>query len=328
MTDEIHREKMLEVSIKGVTGAGKTTLIALMKRAIEESGGNVILGGEDEHTLRDYYPADVPLQRTVIISSQTTDTGNKLSGYGWRPDMPDPRDHKYGALYDHEVKAAAALPKAVSLRKQMPRYIFDQGDLGSCTANALNMAFDFVHGGGPYSRLHTYYYERQMEGTIGQDAGAEIRDGIKVLAQLGVGHEKLWPYNIRKFSQAPAKVELTEAEKGKIVQYLRLSNAQEFRSCLAAGFPFVVGITIFPSFEGNDVADTGLVPMPSGEKPIGGHAVCVIGYNDNYHGGRYYEVRNSWGVAWGDQGHFWLPAKYLEDPNMADDAWTIRSCAK
>ena len=93
----------------------------------------------------------------------------------------------------------------------------------------------------------------------------------------------------------------------------------------------MIGIQIFESFESDSVAQTGIVPMPnSDEKCLGGHAVVVIGYDDNFKTGLFshkephYEVRNSWGTEWGDHGHFWIPAKYIEDTLFGTDAWTIR----
>ena len=87
----------------------------------------------------------------------------------------------------------------------------------------------------------------------------------------------------------------------------------------------VIGFTVYQSFESNEVTATGIVPMPTqNDQMMGGHAVCVIGYNTNFNGGDYYEVRNSWGEDWGDQGNFWIPAAYLENPQLAQDAWTIR----
>ena len=203
--------------------------------------------------------------------------------------------------------------------------VFDQGALGSCTANAAAGMFAYVHSGGPYSRLQIYYDERVMEGTVAYDAGAQLKDAIQVLANTGAGLEQDWPYDINKFTQAPPPRELEEAAANKAVIYSRLVTRDDFRQCLAQGFPFIIGITVYESLEGPDVADTGVVPMPQmGEKIMGGHAICCIGYNSNIHGGDYYEIRNSWGDSWGDEGNFWLPAEYLENPNLACDAWTVR----
>jgi C1A family cysteine protease len=94
------------------------------------------------------------------------------------------------------------------------------------------------------------------------------------------------------------------------------------QGCLASGYPFVFGFTVYESFESNAVAQTGDMPMPkSGEKVVGGHAVLAVGFDNE---DRVFIVRNSWGDGWGDAGYFYIPYAYLLDDNLADDLWTIR----
>jgi len=248
--------------------------------------------------------------------------------YGYLRDREDPRDWKFNAVH---APGAIELPEKVSLRDKFKEPPYDQGALGSCSAQAATAVFTYEHGGGPYSRLALYYWERLMEGTVDQDSGAYLRDAIQVLNKQGVGFEKDWPYDIAKFKDAPPQVEIDEAAQNKIVEYSRLDNGQEYKQCLADGYPFIIGIQIYESFESQEVTDTGVVPMPKpNENCLGGHAVTVIGYNENYKtnmfcpGQCYYEVRNSWGTEWGDAGHFWIPAAYLENPAFGSDAWTVR----
>ena len=269
--------------------------------------------------------------------------GRQTARYGWKPDLPDFRDLYYkdvhykavvapvdpqnGQHQDHILPIgfdATGLPLGVSLRPKLPP-VFNQGQLGSCTANAAGLMWAFVHGGGPYSRLQIYYNERLRAGTLDRDSGAYLRDAIQVLVNDGAGLEQDWPYVESNFKMPPPPVELAEAAANKATAYSRLETRADFRNCLAQGFPFIVGISIFNSFENDAVAHTGIVPMPDrSEQMVGGHAVCVVGYDSTFNGGDYYEVRNSWGEDWGDQGCFWLPAAYLENPNLACDAWTVR----
>jgi C1A family cysteine protease len=273
-----------------------------------------------------------------------------IAKYGWKPDLPDFRDLFYRDVHSPEAQALKAVvapvdptavhnvtavvgptgmgadgfPLAISLRGHMPP-VFNQGQLGSCTANASGAMWAFVHGGGPYSRLQIYYCERMMEGTVASDNGAFIRDAIQVLVNQGAALEADWPYDESKFTIQPPPPVLQEADQGRAVEYSRLENRTDFRNCLAQGHPFITGITIYSSFETDEVARTGFVPMPTRNDSVaGGHAVCVIGYNTDINGGDYYEVRNSWGEDWGDAGNFWIPAAYLENPNLSCDAWTIR----
>ena len=94
------------------------------------------------------------------------------------------------------------------------------------------------------------------------------------------------------------------------------------KGCLASGFPFVFGFTVYESFESQEVAKTGMVPMPAaGESVLGGHAVLAVGYDDGH---QRFIVRNSWGTGWGMQGYFTMPYAYLTERDLSSDFWTIR----
>lgn len=244
--------------------------------------------------------------------------------YGWVRDLPDHRDHLYAA----PPAVLAVLPKKIDLRAKCPP-VLDQGQLGSCTANAIANAhlFDQMkekakHRFSP-SRLFIYYNERVMEGTVKSDAGAQIRDGIKTLAQKGACPETLWPYEISKFTKKPPATAYAEASKHQAVAYQRVTQSlAQMKGCLAAGYPFVFGFSVYESFESAAVAKTGKVPMPaSGEKQLGGHAVLAVGYEDS---NQHVIVMNSWSDKWGDKGYFHLPYAYINDADLAADFWTVR----
>src|SRR5207248_427544 len=99
------------------------------------------------------------------------------------------------------------------------------------------------------SRLFVYYNERMIEGTVNQDSGAFIRDGIKSLAKLGVCTEAEWPYKISRFTKKPTPACYRSAKKHRILSYHRISTVDEMRSCLAEGFPCVFGFTVYEAFE-------------------------------------------------------------------------------
>ncbi|MFN8179003.1 MAG: C1 family peptidase [bacterium] len=244
--------------------------------------------------------------------------------YGWVPDLPDHRDHLYAA----PPAVLRALPPKVDLRKQCPPVV-DQGRIGSCTANAIANAhrFDQRKQGAAKeflpSRLFIYYNERVMEGTVDSDSGAMLRDGIKSIAQIGACPEDDWAYVESKFAQKPPAKAYADAELHQAISYQRVAQTMsQMKGCLAAGYPFVFGFTVFASFESPAVAKTGKVPMPGpNDAVLGGHAVLAVGYRD---AGQQFIAMNSWSTKWGDGGFFYMPYAYLLDPDLAADLWTVR----
>jgi len=251
-----------------------------------------------------------------------TQARTRRRGYGWVPDLPDQRDYMFTATF----RVARKLPAMVDLRPHCPP-IEDQGNLGSCTANALVGALEFLELKDKLSlvdlsRLFIYYNERVIEHTVKSDSGAMLRDGIKTLAKQGVCTEAKWPYAISKFTVKPTPACYQEAANHQITSYHRLSTLNEMRSCLGDGFPFVFGFTVYESFESAQVARTGVVPMPKpGERTLGGHAVVAVGYDDKR---TRFIVRNSWGTSWGMKGYFTMPYDYLANASLSSDFWTVR----
>lgn len=271
-----------------------------------------------------------------MSSPERARASRKTAHYGWVPDLPDARDQ----LYSAPAIALAALPATVDLRDQFPA-VYDQGRIGSCTANAIAAAFEFdlrkqqLNEFMP-SRLFIYYNERAMEGHTSYDSGAQIRDGIKVMANLGVCPETEWPYDDTpaeydggpfppgsRDAEQPPKQCYADALNSRVTTYRRVTpSTDQMRGCLAAGYPFVFGFSVYASFESQEVAKTGVVPMPQpGEQLLGGHAVVAVGYND---AAQTFTVRNSWGANWGQSGYFTMPYPYLATRGMASDFWTMR----
>jgi C1A family cysteine protease len=252
---------------------------------------------------------------------------HKIFRYGWIPDLPDVRDRLFRAPRRTGSKAKP-LPKLADLRKGCPG-IYDQGELGSCTANAIAAAVEFDQRKQkipqPFtpSRLFIYYNERAIGGTIGIDSGAALRDGIKTVAGQGACPESMWAYVEQKFAERPPAPCYKIGKTHPAVNYSRLpQDLGSMKACLAAGYPFVFGFTVYESFESDEAAHTGVVAMPgASETALGGHAVMAAGYDDA--SGRFL-VRNSWGTEWGIGGYFTIPYAYLTNGDLAADFWTIR----
>ncbi len=251
-------------------------------------------------------------------------TDNTLRKYGWRPDLPDHRDKE---IAFPEERGAAVLPSSVDLRP-LCSPVYDQGQLGSCTANAIAGAVEFELTKQKLavfmpSRLFLYYNERAMEGTTDSDSGAMLRDGMRSLYKQGICTEVLWPYNESQVLTQPAGRCYQQAMSYRSVYYAHVPQTLDYmKKCLAAGFPFVFGFTVYDSFESQQVASTGVVPMPSAsEAVLGGHAVVAVGYDD---ASRRFIVRNSWGTSWGIEGYCTMPYEYLANRGLSTDLWTLR----
>jgi len=243
--------------------------------------------------------------------------------YGWRRDTPDFRDLLYRTVTPAE---AATLPPHTDVRPTCPP-IVDQGQLGSCTGNGIAAALGFlenkdnINPNTPFSRLFIYYNERVIEGTVSSDSGAEIRDGINSLTNQGCCYESTWPYDITQFAVQPPATAYIEGAQHLILQYQRITDINQMKACLASGYPFVFGITVYESFESDTVASTGVVPMPANtESVLGGHCIVAVGYDDST---QTFIFRNSWGTSWGQAGYGTIPYAYLTNPNLASDFWYI-----
>lgn len=253
----------------------------------------------------------------------TEPTQRAVKRYGWLPDLPDRRDHRFAA----SSSVLAKLPTRVDLREQCPETVYDQGKLGSCTANAIAAAyeFDLIKQSLPRltpSRLFIYYNERVIGGNVECDSGAMIRDGIKSVTKQGVCAEELWPYQVEKFAEKPSQSCYDKALDSRAVGYQRVHrDLDQFKGALAQGYPIIFGFRVYEQFEGAEVAKTGQLEMPAAkERALGGHAVLAVGYDDAT---QRFTIRNSWGPGWGDRGHFTMPYGYITHRGLASDFWTI-----
>ena len=246
--------------------------------------------------------------------------------YGWKPDVPDHRDLVY------RPRRTVPVPADLDMRQEQPP-IFDQGQLGSCTGNGIAGELEaqaLAQSEQPtlLSRLFIYYNERAMEGTVTEDAGASIRDGIKSVSSQGACPESEWPYALGKFAVKPPKHCYADARKLKAIHYSSVpQDLNSIKGALASGRGIVFGISVYDSFESDAVAKTGVVPMPDpSEKLCGGHCVRLVGYTDNGINGipaQHFIGANSWGADWGLAGYFAIPYAYVTNANLSDDLWVV-----
>ncbi len=284
-------------------------------------------------------------------------------GMGWLPDLPDFRD--YTAEQDEvtnklknlgqkdsikgmlkKVGAAktvkAGLPPAVDLRAWCSP-VEDQGQLGSCTANAGVGVVEYFErrAFGKHidaSRLFLYKVTRSLDHQTG-DTGAYLRTTMGGLVLFGVPPEEYWPYTIADFDKEPSAFCYAFAQNYQAISYYRLDPPgiakdallNQIKTNLAGGLPSMFGFTVYSSY--SQAATTGKIPFPvKGDKIVGGHAIAAVGYDDNLRikntapgavetkGALLF--RNSWGTTWGDHGYGWLPYDYVLK-ELAVDWWSL-----
>lgn len=267
---------------------------------------------------------------------------------GWLPDYPDFRDFTVehedikGMLRHIGVIKVASLPGSVDLRPWCSP-IEAQGELGSCTAHAgVGMVEYFeIRAFGKHvvgSRLFLYKVTRNLLHWTG-DSGAFTRSMMGALVLFGLVPEDYWPYNIADFDKEPTAFCYAYAQNFQSIDYYRLDPPgitpikllNQIKINISAGLPAICGFTIYSSYLQGKV--TGKIPFPTAdEKIVGGHAVMVVGYDDNLkiknsnigsaETTGAFLIRNSWGTEWGIEGYGWLPYQYVTK-RLAIDWWSL-----
>ncbi|MCE7699474.1 MAG: C1 family peptidase [Methanobacterium paludis] len=256
----------------------------------------------------------------------------KVENLKWQPDL---RDHRDFTVENENVKEffdlikAQKLPDKVDLSNKCSP-IEDQGDLGSCTANALAGILEYWEKNNEQSyvdasRLFTYYVTRhEIEGQSG-DTGATIRDTMKSLNQFGTCAEKTLPYITSKFDKKPSAKCFKEATGFESVTYVSLKTLTQIQQSLAAGIPVIFGTTLYSNIcdESGNIGTSPYIPLPGkGDNVIGGHAIVAVGYFKDVNGKLWLIFRNSWGTSWGENGYGYIDAEYVTK-KYATDFWVL-----
>jgi C1A family cysteine protease len=218
--------------------------------------------------------------------------------YGRKRKSYDERDHVYAR---HLTLSDAAIPVADTLLAHVSP-VKNQQDEASCTANACAGAIEYEENNQngnqaalSLSRNFIHWNERDLEGTVGEDAGGEIRDVVKVRAKFGAPRETTWPYDTSRFAVKPTTEAYSEGLQHRVLQYQAVPQSFDAFSHVLAVYngPMAIKITVYESLESDDAMASGVVPTPNTrtEQCLGGHAVLAVGYDKNK---TAFPVRNSW----------------------------------
>lgn len=234
-----------------------------------------------------------------------------------KPSLADDRDFIY------KSDSTEVLRESVDLR-EWDTIIESQDSLGSCAANALTNAYEmtvvrhypeyFKH----LSRLFIYYNTRAEYGDIREDEGMFLRDGLKAIKKFGICSEELWPYSIEKFDERPTEECYKDAKKRNLLKYQKLISIYYITQVLNNNKPVVFGMEIYESFMDLDDRISTVSFPGRKEKSLGGHAMCMVGYDLNK---RVFLAKNSFGPDWGNKGYCWIPFDYIRQEGY--DVWTF-----
>lgn len=214
------------------------------------------------------------------------------------------------------------------IEERMPE-VYDQGNIGSCTAQAVSAALEYVdrrqpglsslgiQPKPPYvvpSRLGLYYTGRALVGMQNLDWGLAIPNCIDAVCKYGIIHEEDWPYDTNKFAVEPPEVAYVNANNERLTMYPQriTQDIRMVKTVLSFGYPVVFGLSIenlFIQYVTDTIDGRHVIKMPRAPyTTVGEHAQLIVGWDDRL---AAFRVRNSWTRNWGDGGYCWIPYLYV-----------------
>ena len=202
----------------------------------------------------------------------------------------------------------------------------DQGTLGSCAAFAtvaMKEYEEFRERQKPnipnvydFSEQWVYYMAKKIDDWPDQE-GTSLKYTMKVLKDIGVPTEEAWPYNDAEIGE-PLEWASMVAKWYVIDSYWRVQGLREILAALDKSGPFPIGIEVFSNIY--STTGDGIIPYPNPtSKSEGGHAVCLVGYNNKR---ELLKFKNSWSLEWGLDGYGFISYKYARD--FLWDAWVAK----
>lgn len=244
-------------------------------------------------------------------------------GLGYKIDPPDSTDYPFSAYA--KILPLEYMPNLVD-HSQFHGPVVSQGATGSCVGQSVRSAYEYLSRAFWHdnefraSSMYAYYNARELEGGRILDNGTYLRLGVKGAEKYGVASMSSWPFDAGKINVKPPTTAYADGAKREIRDYLRCANLDEVKSALAQDYPVIIGIDCFSTLSTTKARTTGVVDLPPHGAPRqGGHAICLVGYDDYR---EQVKFKNSWGDGWGDKGYGYLPYEYFEE--FVHDMWTIR----
>jgi C1A family cysteine protease len=229
-----------------------------------------------------------------------------------------------------------------SLSSKYKLIVLNQGSLGACVANSYAAIIASIKGFST-SRLYLYYNARVGQGfaTL-EDSGIPILDSLPIFKSFGLPLESNWPYKIMKFGVLPDYSKTYKIANTKtVVNISPIPQTDiDIKTALKAGQFVMFGHSVYSSYMSNDVAKTGIIPVPdtSNESDEGGHCTHIVGWT-SFNDIEYYIIRNSWGTGWGNDGKAvptfgfknngknggfaYMPASYVLDSELSWEFFAI-----
>jgi C1A family cysteine protease len=228
---------------------------------------------------------------------------------------------------DIKTAGATASSASIDLRPKCPP-IYDQGQIGSCTANAIAFAFRFLEADKTFSPSREYIYAKErLLGAPGQpltDSGSDAALGLSWIGGHGVCAEADWPYSEANVNVVPPVSCDTAAAAHKLTGAYNVASGAStgtqlltnIQTALANNLPVLLAFAVYDSFMSAQVAKTGIVPMPNTrtETLEGGHEVVIVGILPAQ---SLVVCANSWSADWSDNGYFYLPFAYVTNGSLA-----------
>lgn len=223
--------------------------------------------------------------------------------------------------FEKTTLSKTQLQDEVSVKKYF-KEISDQYELGSCVANATADAVEAEQARSrnlspekirDISRLFIYWNARnnQRPPKAHLDEGTYISLAFDAIKRYGVPDETLWPYDITKVFHRPSPICYAKGYINKINNYYSINSQGDNRvldviKALSSGRSVVFGTKLNQAFK--NIKGKQVLSPPTGGF-IGSHAMCVTGWSASE---KIFEIRNSWGLDWGDYGYTYFTPEYIK----------------